>query len=244
VVEAVEPGLPPLDEAEPLVPLEVDGYAPAVVAVPQGATQPRPLVVALHGNFDRPQWQCEVWREVTGGYPFVLCPRGTRRADVAKSMDRWTYAGGRPAEKELMAAIEALSARYGPHVAKGPVVFVGFSLGAIIGTGILRRHGGTFPRAVLIEGGNKRWSRAAVAEFAKAGGKRVLFACGQTDCKHLGKRAARLFEAQEVQVKVVSGGSIGHTYDAQVADAVSAEWSWLVDGDERWRFERGPSVGE
>jgi predicted esterase len=236
-VDAAEPGLPPLGGTDPLVALQVEGYAPAVVALPVGTTEPRPLVVAMHGNFDRPQWQCEVWREATGAYPFVLCPRGKRRTDVSKSMDRWTYVGGKSAEKELLAGLEALAVRYGEYVAAGPVVFIGFSLGAIIGKGILRRHGERFPRAVLIEGGNKRWSRASVADFAGAGGKRVLFACGQTACKHLSKRAARLFEAQEVDVKVVFGGNIGHTYDAQVADAVVAEWSWLVEGDERWRLE-------
>lgn len=232
-----KPALTPLAGTEPLVSLDVEGHAPAIVALPLGATEPRPLVVAMHGNFDRPEWQCEVWRDVTGGYPFVLCPRGMARNDVPKSMDRWTYAGGKPAEQELFAGIEALGAKYAEYIAPGPVVFIGFSLGAIIGAGLVRRHGERFPRVVLIEGGNESWSRANAAKYAEAGGQRVLFACGQVGCKHLGRNAARVLEAAKVSTQVVFGGNIGHTYDAQVADAVAAQWSWLVEGDERWLDE-------
>src|SRR5262245_18804480 len=58
--------LPPLQAAEPMLALEVPGFRPAIVSVPTGAREPRPVWLALHGNFDRPEWQCGVWREVTG----------------------------------------------------------------------------------------------------------------------------------------------------------------------------------
>jgi predicted esterase len=156
------------------------------------------------------------------------------RTDVAKSLDRWTYAGGRPAEKELLAAREALEQRFAKYIAPGPVIYTGFSLGAIIGVSILRKHPERFQRAVLIEGGNKRWSRAHARTYAKGGGKRVVFGCGQVGCKHLGRQAARLLEAEGVEVKVGYNGSVGHTYDGRVADAVAEQWAWLVHGDGRW----------
>ncbi|HEY3237631.1 MAG TPA: hypothetical protein VGJ84_23120, partial [Polyangiaceae bacterium] len=123
--------LPPLQAAEPTLALEVPGFRTAVVSVPTGAREPRPVWVALHGNFDRPEWQCGVWREVTGAFPFILCPRGSPRTDAPKSLDRWTYLGVAQTEKELEAGLEALRSRFTGYVSDGTVVFLGFSLGAI-----------------------------------------------------------------------------------------------------------------
>jgi predicted esterase len=229
-----KPGLAALQAPGPFVALPVPNFRDAVVSVPLGATEPRPVVVALHGNFDRPEWQCEVWRDITSGFPFVLCPRGVPRTDVPKSLDRWTYGAAQKVEDELVASLEALRAAHGAHVADGPVLFTGFSLGAIVGVRILQRHGARFSRAVLTEGGEK-WSHAAAKAYAAAGGQRVLFACGQTACQHAGRSAARILERHGIAARVAFGGNIGHTYDGKVADGIAAEWNWLVESDERWR---------
>src|SRR5687768_13700772 len=42
--------------AEWLITMPVEGFRDARVTVPQGATEPRPVVVALHGAGDRPEW--------------------------------------------------------------------------------------------------------------------------------------------------------------------------------------------
>jgi hypothetical protein len=34
--------------------------------LPLAATSPRPLVLGVHGNDDRPEWQCGVWRGIVG----------------------------------------------------------------------------------------------------------------------------------------------------------------------------------
>ena len=47
-----------------------------MVTVPLGAREPRPLVVALHGGSDRPEWACSAWRSISEGHAFVVCPRG------------------------------------------------------------------------------------------------------------------------------------------------------------------------
>src|SRR5688500_18592409 len=51
------PELPPKLSGEPLQDLPVPGYGVAVVSMPLGAREPRPVVLALHGNYDRPEWQ-------------------------------------------------------------------------------------------------------------------------------------------------------------------------------------------
>src|SRR5262245_33853722 len=53
-----------LTAAEPFVDLPVEGHGAAVVSLPRGARDKRPVVIATHGNYDRPEWQCEVWREI------------------------------------------------------------------------------------------------------------------------------------------------------------------------------------
>lgn len=231
------PRLAPLAAEQALVPLDVEGFREAVVSVPLGATEPRPVMVALHGNFDRPGWQCQVWREIVGNHPFILCPRGVPRGDAPKSLDRWTYAGLHKTEQELLSGLEALEARWPEHADDGPVLFTGFSLGAILGVHILKKHPERFPRAVLTEGGNKGWSYAAAGAYRKGGGQRVLFACAQVGCVQLAKAAKRVLEKKELLVEIADGGNVGHTYDGPVADAIAGKLQWLFEGDPRWQLK-------
>lgn len=226
--------LPPLDGSAELRPLVVPSYRDAVVSIPSGATDARPVVVALHGNFDRPEWQCDVWRGVTKAYPFIVCPRGVPRTDAPASQDRWTY--GRPADvrREIDAALAALRVRFGDYVANGPIIYIGFSLGAILGVGIVSDDADRFPRAVLIEGGQSNWSAARAKAFASSGGKRVLFACGQRSCKSDALGTAKLLDKAGIETKSVYGGEVGHTYDGPVAEQITRALPWLVADDPRW----------
>lgn len=217
----------------PVVPLTVAGFRDAVVSLPRGAQEPRPVVVALHGNYDRPEWQCDVWRTVTRAYAFIVCPRGIPRPDAPPPLDRWTYGKGADVQREVDAVLLALETRFGAHIARGPLVYVGFSLGAILGVGIVSRDPARFPRAVLIEGGHTAWSQDRVKAFA-AGGERVLFACGQRPCKADAAAPVKKLAQADVAVRLVYGDEGAHTYDGKVADAVGREFAWLVEGDARW----------
>jgi hypothetical protein len=228
------PALPPLMAEGELMPLAVAGFREAVVSVPLGATTPRPVVLALHGNFDRPEWQCDVWRGVTRGRAFVVCPRGIPRPDAPRSLDRWTYGKGTDVRAEVEAALTALRARFEGYVATNPVLYTGFSLGAIHGVGIVASDANRYPRAVLVEGGHEGWTAARAKSYAAAGGKRVLFACGQRACKNDAAAAQKRLEREGIEAKVVYGGEVGHTYDGPVAAEVARAWSWLVGDDPRW----------
>ena len=224
----------PLRTAEPLEPLPVEGFGAAVVSVPTGATAPRPVVVALHGNYDRPEWQCAVWREITRAHPWVLCPRGIPRSDAPKGADRWTFAGVARFEEELNAGLTALAAAYERYVDLREPVFTGFSLGAILGVHLLKRPESRYKRAVLVEGGYAGWGVAGARAFDAHGGEKLLIGCGQTACVHAGRQLERLFARGQVSVEVTSGGDAGHTYDGPVARAVAERWGWLVAGDPRF----------
>lgn len=226
--------LPPLTAAGPLSPLVVPTFRDAVVSVPLGATDHRPVVLALHGNYDRPEWQCEVWRAVTKGYAFVVCPRGIPRRDAPPGENRWTYGKPGDVRREIDAALTALRVRFGDYVAAGPMVYAGFSLGAILGVGIVSGDAERFPRAVLIEGGHDNWSDARAKSYAAQGGRRVLFACGQRTCTTGTKAPSKLLGEAGVETRSVFGGEVGHTYDGPVAAEISGAFSWLVRDDLRW----------
>ena len=226
--------LPPLTAGAALTPLVVQNHQDAIVSLPVGATGSRPLVLALHGNFDRPEWQCAVWRDVTRGYPFILCPRGVPRRDAPQSLDRWTYGKSGDVRREIDAALAALRDRFGDYIAPGPILYIGFSLGAILGVGIVAGDAERFPRAVLIEGGQSGWTQARAKSYAASGGRRVLFACGQKSCQAEAKGTERLLGRAGLETRSVYGGEVGHAYDGPVADEIARALPWLVRDDPRW----------
>lgn len=231
---ASEPPLPPLEHAGEQVSLDVPGFQPAIVSVPSRARASHPVAVAFHGNFDRPEWQCEVFRPVLGDSGFLLCPRGKPRRDVPKSLDRWEYHSGKSMAAELDAALAALSQRFGDRVDPGPIVFIGFSLGAIYGAPIVQSKPARFPRAVFVEGGHNAWTPHRAKKYAEAGGARLFLACGQAPCLANAKRLAPALEKAGLPTKSGGAPKAGHTYDGEVAAAVQAAFPWLVEGDARW----------
>lgn len=220
--------LAPLQSATTQVALPVPGFRDAVVALPLGATTPRLAVLALHGNFDRPEWQCEVWRRITRGEVFVLCPRGVPRGDVPKELDRWEWSGVPKTKSEIVAALGALRARYPDYVKPGAVVFTGFSLGAILGARLLQDPDLPIAAAVLIEGGYQGWT-VAKAKSLKPRLRRLLFACGQSECRNAYRyQLAHLFERAGMPSSLVEDTKAGHTYDDPVAALIQAAWPELM----------------
>ncbi len=231
-----------LEAPADIVALVVPGYGPAAVSVPRGATQPRPLIIALHGNNDRPEWQCRTWREISGGYPWVLCPRGTPRGESSARDRRFTYSSLPAATKELRAALAALKEKYVYHVAPGPVVLAGFSLGAQHAARIAKQEPSFFARLVLVEGGAEQWASGAATLFQRGGGKKVLFACGLADCAEGAKGRHAMSERIGLESRVVSVLGSGHVYDGPVAEVLKKDYAWLVAGDPRFSQEEPRTV--
>ncbi len=238
-VTALPPPPPPAPalEGKPFEVLAVPGFGDAVVSKPLGTTRKRPVVLALHGNYDRPEWQCETWGSILATRSlsaFVLCTRGVKRPDSPSPTDiRFTYASGASMKAELEAARAALIARWPAFVDDGPAVYTGFSLGAIYGVPWILEDPARTPRVVLTEGGHDPWTGPTIAKFAKKGGLRVLFACGQSSCVHTANPIAAAI-GKAVGAKVVHGKNVGHGYDGAVADAIAEQLDWLVEGDERF----------
>lgn len=136
-------------------------------------------------------------------------------------------------DKELLAAMAALKAKYGQYVADN-WVYTGFSRGAFLGASIVALHPDKFGRAVLIEGGQSAWTDANAKVFAARGGKRVLFACGQQSCLEESSPAAILLKTNKADTRVVIGQGEGHGYKKQVKEELKKNFDWVIEGDPAW----------
>jgi hypothetical protein len=226
----------PLHTPEALVPLDVPNFSPAFVSIPQGATSPRPILIAAHGAWDFPEGLCDNWRWIVRDRGWVICPRGVANPPPDKT---FRYTSGPGLAKEIEADVRALAAKYPGYVDEGPLVFTGFSLGAILGPSILAHDPARYPRAVLIEGGEDRVTPESARAFARGGGQRVLFACGLKHRVAAATRAAHLLEGAGVPSRVVLGklpdaGEFIHWYNGPVADEIKSQLDWLFEGDPRW----------
>src|SRR5450631_3704735 len=105
----------------------LDDGSDAFVSVPVGATTARPIIVAIHGAVDRPDWACSEWRGATDGYSFIVCPRGSAYGQA------FVWSSVAELERQAVASVAAVRAKYGAYVAAGPAIFASFSQGSQLG---------------------------------------------------------------------------------------------------------------
>lgn len=212
-------------------PLPVPGYRPAVVHPPR-LPGPRPLVLGLHGNFDRPQWFCEAMDRLVGGRAWLLCPRGRPRRDVPAHLDRWTFLGRAAVKRELVRARAELRRRHPLEVLPGPVkpLLAGFSLGAILAARLAVARPADFPRLYLVEGSHHVWTPAAVRRFGRGGGRAVLFGCGRRGCLAQSRRICRALRRQKVTCEAVLAPGLGHGYDGALPRVAKPAFERLWSG--------------
>ena len=215
------PALPALDLGSDFVTLAVPGFREALVSVPALQQQPPSVIVALHGNFDRPEWQCETWRRVTKASPWIVCPRGIPRRDAPKALDRWEWSSLAATKAEILASLGALQTRFPDHVDRHRrPVLIGFSLGAILGARLLGDPDLGVQSAVLIEGGYQGWTKAAAERANHAGLDGVLFAYGQTECRNAVRRLGPVLERAGLRFVAVEDVKAGHDYSGALADKI------------------------
>jgi len=226
-VYAHQPKLTSLDAGSWLVQLDVPGFGKAAVAVPLGANAPRPIVIALHGSADRPEWACAELRSIAGPAPFVLCPRGVARTDFGAADPRYTFATVDDTARELRSALAELKRRFGVYVAAGPVVFSGFELGADHVAWIAAQEPSFFSRLLLIEPAPSSWPSSQAAMFGRAGGQRVLFAFGPAHKDELGQRAV-LTSRSGAEARAVFLGERSVNLEAPTRQLLRQNWAWLA----------------
>ncbi len=208
-------------------PLEVPGHEPASHAGPLDVSRPQPLVAVLHGNYDRPEWECDSWRDIVRAGAWVLCTRGVRREGTTLGEDRWTYRSPRAALAELRDATAVLRARYAGKVQEGVQVLAGLSLGAYYARQMAIDEPARFGRVVLIEGGGGGWTDATARRFVRGGGRRVVFACGQAGCAREARRAIAAIERARGQARLIYDREAGHNYSDRMLRELSESYRWI-----------------
>jgi predicted esterase len=219
---------------EPFRALDVPGFLPAVLYEPStSARRAVPLVVASHGAGGVPEAECSYWREVTRGRAILLCLRGAR-IDV-----RWDsgyyYPTHHELERELQAALDALTALPRINIDWASSQYVGFSQGATMGAVMIVNHAERFPHLVLIEGGVQYWSVAHARAFARHGGKRVLFVCGTRSCDKDAKKALEWLRMAKVDARVEYAQGAGHTPAGAVFERLIEAFPWVTAGEDAWK---------
>ena len=214
--------LPPLAASSWLVALEVPGFGPARVAVPLGARAAKSIVIALHGDQDRPEWTCGSFRHVVSSRAFILCPQGLARPDQR-------YGLGTSAETftELRNALPALKSRFKNYLMKGSVVLAALGPSVDHAIELSLEEPSFFSYLLLVDGSFARFTPAAATRFGRAGGKRVLVVCSPGACEsdvELRLRALRPLGVASRVVRVERGRGL----DAEVVARLRAEFPWLV----------------
>lgn len=204
-------------------PLAVEGYADASFVE---ATAPgrRPVVVVLHGNFDRPEWSCAAWANAVRGRAFLLCPRGLPRTD-APGLDRWHHRLPRPLAREVAAARAALAARFAGRVDDGPDVWIGFSQGAHRIARLVGANGSSYPLVQLVEGGNSLF-----ASGARGYRGRIAIVCAQPFCV---RGAARVVSELGASARTEHVETCHACLD-ELMPAIVRTFDWLIENDARF----------
>jgi poly(3-hydroxybutyrate) depolymerase len=227
--------LPPLNAPSWRAELPVPGFAPAIVALPLGATGPRPIVVVIHGARDRADWQCGSFRGLLGGRVFIVCPQGLQATEAGGLYGLGSFD---ESSAELRGALAALKARFGKHVAPSPVALIGYAEGAAVAADLARQEPRFFARVALVNGDPSVVSSSAAKIFNEHGGKRVLFFCTSPECQAAGgERALWLSRTGAVTAKAVEA-HVGPYLDAPFLAALKPELVWLLEGDKRFAAPR------
>jgi pimeloyl-ACP methyl ester carboxylesterase len=224
-------------------PLPLASFESATVAVPLGARAARPVVIALHGQFDSVSADCNAWSSVTDYSYFVLCPalRSKPSADrPAQDCTNWECAAA-----ELKEALVALRKRFGSHVAPKEVMLAGVARGAALAVPIAQQDPAVFSRLWLVDGGHDAWSSVFSATYVARGGKLLAVACTQAVCQDDAQRV--LASARAVGLEVADYRSLngnGHLTPS-LSNSLKATWQTVRPKRRPWALppsEPGPTA--
>jgi poly(3-hydroxybutyrate) depolymerase len=207
-----------------------------VVSVPLGAREPRPIMIALHGGSDRPEWACGAWRGITSAYPFLVCPHGvgTNEASLAWSSPADTKA-------RVARAVAATKKIFGSWIRETPIVLVGFSMGATQAALLARSEPLTYRRIGLAESAYAPEPVIAFAEPWAAGGQRAIFLCTTIGCEGPYRTAARNVARHGVPARLNIAGTNEHGMWDAVVRSMRRDWPWFVEGAEGWESYAPPA---
>lgn len=192
-----------------------------VVAVPLGATAPRPVVVALHGAGSLAEFACGDWMYPTKAYPFIVCPRSA--AERPGRLASWSSV--EDAASRMRIVTERVKAKFGPWIADTDPIVVGFSQGAEMA--VLAADRKLVPwSALFVHEGGYRQAKDVLAKLLRSDAPVqatcCTYGCGAQIPTRLGPRAYRADYGPHGHTIGAVGDSLRHDFGRLVRDRV--EW--------------------
>jgi hypothetical protein len=171
-------------------------------------------VVYLHGIHGLAANGCP-WMRSGGGS--LVCPE----ANVALPNGTFSWSGRADVDHAVVARAE--------RAARGSsTVLVGFSQGAYVATDIVEAGLGKYRGLVLLSADVSPSAKA----LADAGIRRVVLGAGELDGSFAPmKKTAERLAREGVEVRFVSLGRVGHTYQAEDREALAAAIAWACGDD-------------
>jgi hypothetical protein len=209
----------PLTAAAEIVSLDVPGTRGARASVPLGATEPRPVVIVLHGKGESAGQYCKSWREISSALPFVLCPELTAEQDDGQ------------VEAHLRGALRALKDEFAEYVGKGPFMLAGAGSRADVAIKIAQQEPSFFNRLILVEGGYATFSATTGGTYRQRGGQRVLFACASRECSDEVRRKIPVLRSQDLAVDLVFGGVVSGPLDPLLVGLLTDRFAVMASPD-------------
>ncbi len=203
--------------------------ATVYVTPPQGATEPRPVVVAIHGAEDRADWACGEWRSTFSGFAWVLCPQGVPLRTAFAWNSETAIA------KQAFEAVEALRARHGAYVAEGPLLYGGFGQGATLARFVVAAHPGVFDPVVLVEAGHTPISAPVVIYGLKQGKvPHAVLSCSTDGCATFLRDLVVAAKEAGYDLRTNDAGRRGHVFDGEVMRTLGGTLARLFASDPRY----------
>jgi predicted esterase len=206
----------------PSAPIALHEDGRTILAFPPRAASSKaskPLtVVYLHGIHGRAENGCPWLREGASELGWLVCPD----ANEHLSNDTFSWAGTVADQHAVVARAERAARSRGAD-AESAGVLVGFSQGAYVALDLLQAQLGRY-RGVVLIGADVAPTRAMLAA---AGVERVVLAAGDLDGASAPmKRAAEHLGHDGMEVRFVSLGRVGHTYQTTEKEALRDAIVW------------------
>lgn len=184
------------------------GYGDAIVVAPTTASA-APLIVVLHGSWDRPEWICDVFSQLTRGSAWLLCLRGKLRTESPPDGARWTLGRLADTRQELNIAVDMLRRIAPKRIQPGIALLAGFSKGAGHAQALAAKKPKRFPRVLLVEGGHRLKNRRERI----AAKQRIAFGCGTKACHKRASGLCERYRQHNGECQVETDLEYGHSYN-------------------------------
>ena len=204
----------------PTKPLALTEDGKTILAFPpRTPAQRSPLtVVYLHGIHGRAENGCPWLREGSSELGWLVCPE----ANEQLANGTFSWAGTAADQRAVVARAERAAQAQGAD-SKSASVLVGFSQGAFVALDLTAHHLGRYRGLVLI-GADVAPSRAMLDA---SGVNRIVLAAGDLDGSSAPmKRAAEHLRREGMDVRFVSLGRIGHSYETAEREALRDAIVW------------------